>query len=77
MRLFFLGTAAAEGFPGIFCKCERCREARKLGGRNFGGVKAAPPDALTAKDRPAFPDGSAGIALSLGTVVCVEHSLAQ
>jgi phosphoribosyl 1,2-cyclic phosphate phosphodiesterase len=34
MRLFFLGTAAAEGYPGIFCSCANCQEARALGGRN-------------------------------------------
>ena len=35
MRLFFLGTAAAEGYPGIFCNCENCNEARALGGKNL------------------------------------------
>lgn len=35
MRLFFLGTAAAEGYPGIFCDCPHCREARILGGRSL------------------------------------------
>ena len=35
MRLFFLGTAAAEGYPGIFCDCPNCNEARALGGRNL------------------------------------------
>jgi phosphoribosyl 1,2-cyclic phosphate phosphodiesterase len=35
MRLLFLGTAAAEGYPGIFCDCANCREARALGGRNI------------------------------------------
>lgn len=35
MRLFFMGTAAAEGYPGIFCNCENCQEARLLGGRNL------------------------------------------
>ncbi len=35
MRLHFLGTAAAEGYPGIFCDCPNCREARALGGRNI------------------------------------------
>lgn len=34
MRLLFLGTAAAEGYPGIFCKCARCQAARALGGRD-------------------------------------------
>jgi phosphoribosyl 1,2-cyclic phosphate phosphodiesterase len=35
MRLTFLGTAAAEGYPGIFCDCPNCNEARTLGGRNL------------------------------------------
>lgn len=35
MHLFFLGTGAAEGFPGIFCRCASCSEARRLGGRNI------------------------------------------
>lgn len=35
MKLTFLGTAAAEGFPGIFCSCDTCNEARQLGGKNL------------------------------------------
>ena len=35
MRITYLGTAAAEGVPGIFCNCEYCNEARKLGGENI------------------------------------------
>jgi len=35
MRLVFLGTAAAEGFPGLWCGCPTCREARKRGGRDL------------------------------------------
>ncbi len=34
MKLTFLGTAAAEGFPAVFCNCEYCNEARRLGGKN-------------------------------------------
>lgn len=34
MRLTFLGTAAAEGFPALWCRCERCTVARQRGGRN-------------------------------------------
>lgn len=34
MRLTFLGTAAAEGFPGIFCNCANCQAARSRGGRS-------------------------------------------
>ena len=35
MRLKYLGTAAAEGFPAIFCNCKYCNEARVLGGKNI------------------------------------------
>lgn len=35
MRLQYFGTAAAEGWPGLFCHCEFCREARRLGGKNI------------------------------------------
>lgn len=35
MKLTYLGTAAAEGFPALFCNCEYCREARALGGKNI------------------------------------------
>lgn len=34
MKITFLGTAAAEGFPALFCKCEYCNEARRLRGKN-------------------------------------------
>lgn len=35
MRFQYLGTAAAEGWPGIFCNCSFCKEAIKRGGRNI------------------------------------------
>lgn len=35
MRIKFLGTAAAEGCPAVFCNCEYCAEARRLGGKNI------------------------------------------
>lgn len=35
MKIKILGTAAAEGWPGIFCECEGCRKARALGGKNL------------------------------------------
>lgn len=31
MKLTFLGTAAAEGVPAMFCSCPNCNEIRKLG----------------------------------------------
>lgn len=35
MKIQYLGTAAAEGWPGIFCRCPACREATRRGGRNL------------------------------------------
>ncbi|GIN57055.1 MBL fold metallo-hydrolase [Lederbergia ruris] len=35
MKVHFLGTAAAEGFPNPFCLCKACQKARTLGGRNI------------------------------------------
>lgn len=35
MRLKYLGTAAAEGWPALFCRCEACERARVLGGKNI------------------------------------------
>lgn len=35
MELLFLGTAAAEGWPAVFCRCEACRRAKAAGGKNI------------------------------------------
>jgi phosphoribosyl 1,2-cyclic phosphate phosphodiesterase len=35
MRLLFLGTAAAEAYPGVFCGCENCERARASRGRSL------------------------------------------
>lgn len=35
MKIQYLGTGAAEGFPGLFCSCPACTSARVLGGRNI------------------------------------------
>jgi phosphoribosyl 1,2-cyclic phosphate phosphodiesterase len=34
MEILFCGTAAAEGWPALFCTCQPCQEARRLGGRD-------------------------------------------
>jgi len=34
MRFTFLGTSAGEQYPGFWCRCENCEQARRLGGRN-------------------------------------------
>ena len=35
MKIQFLGTAAAEGIPALFCQCPVCRRAREAGGKEI------------------------------------------
>lgn len=35
MEIQYLGTAAAEGWPALFCDCEICRKARLMGGKEL------------------------------------------
>ncbi|MBR0158829.1 MAG: hypothetical protein IJM24_07095 [Clostridia bacterium] len=35
MKIKYLGTAAAEGWPALFCTCKACKLAREKGGRNI------------------------------------------
>lgn len=35
MKFTYLGTAAAEGWPAVFCRCPRCLDAQRLGGKNI------------------------------------------
>ncbi len=35
MNIKLFGTAAAEGWPGLFCNCKACNTAKELGGKNI------------------------------------------
>lgn len=35
MKVLYLGTAAAEGVPAVFCQCPTCIEAEKRGGKDL------------------------------------------
>ena len=35
MKIQYLGTAAAERIPAMFCACDTCKRAMKAGGRNI------------------------------------------
>jgi len=35
MKIKYLGTAAAEGIPALFCHCDVCTRSRKEGGKNI------------------------------------------
>lgn len=35
MKIQYFGTAAYEGIPSLFCQCDSCKRAMKLGGKNM------------------------------------------
>lgn len=73
MELMYLGTAAAEGVPAMFCDCERCRKARKRGGKEIRMRSGAIIDGTLKLD--FGPDAYAGM-LHFGlSFVGVEHIL--
>ena len=53
MKLQYLGTAASEGWPALFCQCEHCARARAAGGRNIRTRSQALIDDVLAIDFPA------------------------
>ncbi len=52
MKFQYLGTAAAEGWPSVFCNCPACRAARELGGRNIRTRSQAIVDDVMLLDFP-------------------------
>ncbi len=52
MKIQYLGTAAAEGIPAIFCECETCKIARNRGGRNIRGRSGCVINDTTLIDFP-------------------------
>ena len=53
MKLKYLGTAAAEGFPAVYCNCQYCEEARRLGGKNIRTRSQAMINETLLLDLPA------------------------
>lgn len=53
MKFQFLGTAAAEGIPALFCNCERCARSREIGGRALRTRSQAIIDGTLLIDFPA------------------------
>ena len=53
MRLRYLGTAAAEGCPALFCTCPLCAAARRDGGRDVRTRSQALVDGALLIDLPA------------------------
>ena len=53
MKLRYLGTAAAEGIPALFCECENCKKSRAAGGRAIRTRSQALVDDSLLIDFPA------------------------
>jgi len=52
MNVTLLGTASAEGWPGLFCRCESCARARRLGGKNIRTRSSSLIDGVLKIDFP-------------------------
>lgn len=52
MNVTLLGTGAAEGWPGLFCRCQVCCQARILGGKNIRTRSSALIDGVLKIDLP-------------------------
>ncbi len=77
MKLKFLGTAAAEGVPAVFCNCSACKRARSVGGKNIRTRSQILIDGDTLYDFPMDTYMHAlrfGIDLSAIKRVLITHS---
>lgn len=76
MKIKYLGTGASEGWPGVFCQCEACRQARRLGGKNLRRRSSAVINDSLLIDLPPDIYGSSlnlGVDLSAVKHVAVTH----
>lgn len=53
MEIQYLGTAASEGWPALFCRCPACEKARRLKGKNIRTRSQALIDGSLLVDFPA------------------------
>jgi phosphoribosyl 1,2-cyclic phosphate phosphodiesterase len=69
MRVTFLGTAAAEGIPALWCNCERCQAARRERGRSLRRRCAfVVDDRLLVDCGPDLVDAAGQLGLDLSTI---------
>lgn len=77
MKIQYLGTAAAEGIPAIFCRCDICRRARERGGKEIRARSGCAVNDTVLIDFPpdAYPTSlKIGLDLSNITHLFVTHS---
>jgi phosphoribosyl 1,2-cyclic phosphate phosphodiesterase len=70
VRVRLLGTAAAEGWPAVFCRCPHCQRARTLGGKDIRRRASASVDGIFQFD--FGPDAYAQV-LAGHDASAVEH----
>ena len=72
MKIRYLGTAAAEGWPALFCSCPICTHARIQGGKNLRTRTQAILDGELLID---FPPDTYCHALQYGLELAKIHTL--
>ena len=72
MKIRYLGTAAAEGWPALFCSCPICTHARTQGGKNLRTRTQAILDGELLID---FPPDTYCHALQYGLELAKVHTL--
>ena len=77
MKIQYLGTAAAEGIPAIFCECETCKKTRELGMVSIPGVftpsEAANAHRFGADFAKLFPNSEVEISYLKALAVPLSH----
>ena len=72
MKILYMGTAAAEGWPALFCSCPVCTHARETGGHNLRTRTQALLDGSLLLD---FPPDTYSHALRYGLNLGDIHTL--
>ena len=72
MKILYMGTAAAEGWPALFCSCPICTHAREQGGKNLRTRTQAILDGELLLD---FPPDTYCHALQYGLELAKVHTL--
>ncbi len=77
MQIRYYGTSASEGWPALYCECEACRLARRLGGKNIRTRSQAQIDETLLIDFPPDTNCHAllyGLRLSAVRTLLITHS---
>lgn len=77
MKLQYLGTAAAEAIPAVFCHCEICKRALKVGGKDIRGRSGMIINDTTMIDFPPdihYTSMRFGIDLGIVRDIFITHS---